>query len=100
MAFLTIGRHEFRLHSIDLNPIILRDKIRPGASYSANLGNLKSTDAKEQIRTWLNEERLSPEEVQNPGAFFTFKINVYGTIMFVVHSTQFAILFRSPHPFI
>jgi len=54
------------------------------------LGNIRTTDAKERIRTWLNEERLSPEEVQNPGAFFTFKINVYGTIMFVVHSTQFA----------
>jgi hypothetical protein len=53
------------------------------------LGIVRTPDAKEKIRTWLIEERLSPEEVQNPGAFFTFKINVYGTIMFIVHSTQF-----------
>ena len=46
-------------------------------------------DSREKIKTWLVEERLSPEEVQNPDAYFTFKINVYGTIMFVVHSTQF-----------
>jgi len=54
------------------------------------LGNIRAGDAKERIRTWLSEERFSPEEVQNPGAHFTFKINVYGTIMFVVHSTQFS----------
>ena len=96
----TIGRHEFRLHSIDLNPIILRDKIRPGASYSANLGNLKSTDAKEQIRTWLNEERLSPEEVQNPGAFFTFKSTFTGRSCLWFTRPNLAILFRSPHPLI
>ena len=46
-------------------------------------------DSREKIKTWLIEERLSPEEVQNPDAYFTFKINVYGTIMFLVHSTQF-----------
>jgi len=53
------------------------------------LGNIRTGDARERIRTWLEEERLSPEEVQNPGAYFTIKVNVYGTIMFVVHSTQF-----------
>jgi hypothetical protein len=52
------------------------------------LGN-RIGDSKEKIKTWLIEERLSPEEVQNADAYFTFKINVYGTIMFVVHSTQF-----------
>jgi len=52
------------------------------------LGN-RIGDSREKIKTWLVEERLSPEEVQNPDAYFTFKINVYGTIMFVVHSTQF-----------
>lgn len=53
------------------------------------MGNNRIVEAREKIRTWLNEERLSLEEVQNPGAYYTFKINVYGTIMFVVHSTQF-----------
>jgi len=52
------------------------------------LGN-RIGDSREKIKTWLIEERLSPEEVQNPDAYFTFKINVYGTIMFLVHSTQF-----------
>ena len=46
-------------------------------------------DSREKIKTWLVEERLSPEDVQNPDANFTIKINVYGTIMFVVHSVQF-----------
>jgi hypothetical protein len=53
------------------------------------LGN-RIEDSRERIRTWLIEERLSPEVLQNPDAYFTFKINVYGTIMFVVHSTQFS----------
>lgn len=53
------------------------------------MGNNRIAESRERIRIWLSEERLSPEEVQNPGAHFTFKINVYGTIMFVVHSTQF-----------
>ena len=53
------------------------------------MGINRIADSKERIKTWLNEERLSPEDVQNAGAHFTFKINVYGTIMFVVHSTQF-----------
>ncbi len=52
------------------------------------MGN-RIEDSREKIKTWLVEERLSPEEVKNPDAYFTFKINVYGTIMFVVHSTQF-----------
>jgi len=53
------------------------------------LGNNTIGDARAKIRSWLTEERFSPEEVQNHGAYYTFKINVYGTIMFVVHSTQF-----------
>jgi hypothetical protein len=53
------------------------------------LGTNKTGEVREKIGAWLTEERLSPEEVQNPGAFFTFKINVYGTIMFLVHSSQF-----------
>ena len=53
------------------------------------MGNRIIGESKEKIKTWLIEERLSPEEVQNQDAYFTFKINVYGTIMFVVHSTQF-----------
>jgi hypothetical protein len=53
------------------------------------LGNYNLGVAREKIKTWLNEERFSPEEVQNPGSYFTFKINVYGTIMFVVHASQF-----------
>ncbi len=72
----------------DLNLVFLTNKIRE-LSISSNLGINRIADSKERIRTWLNEERLSPEEVQNAGAHFTFKINVYGTIMFVVHSTQF-----------
>ena len=58
-------------------------------SNSLILGNIRVEEAREKLRSWLGEERLSPEEVQNPGAYFTFKINVYGTIMFVVQSTQF-----------
>jgi hypothetical protein len=53
------------------------------------LGNNRIGDSQEKIKSWLSEERFTPEDVQNPGAFYTFKINVYGTIMFVVHSTQF-----------
>lgn len=53
------------------------------------MGNNRIGDSREKIRSWLDEERLSPEDVQNPGAFYTYKINVYGTMMFVVHSTQF-----------
>jgi hypothetical protein len=44
---------------------------------------------KESIRTWLAVERFSPEEVRDDHSYYIFKINVYGTIMFVGHSTQF-----------
>jgi hypothetical protein len=44
---------------------------------------------KERIRTWLVDERFSPEEIKDDHSFYIFKINVYGTIMFVGHSTQF-----------
>jgi hypothetical protein len=54
------------------------------------LGNSRTVgDARDKIRSWLTEERLSPEDVQNAGAYYTFKVNVYGTMMFVVHSSQF-----------
>ena len=52
--------------------------------------NYSIGEARAKIKTWLTEERFSPEEVQNQGAYYTFKISVYGTIMFLVHSTQFA----------
>lgn len=53
------------------------------------MGINKIGDARDKIKTWLTDERLSPDEVQNAGAYYTFKVNVYGTIMFIVHSTQF-----------
>jgi hypothetical protein len=53
------------------------------------LGTNRTGESRERIRSWLVEERFSPEDVQNPGAYYTYRINVYGTIMFVVHSTQF-----------
>jgi len=44
---------------------------------------------KERIKTWLVDERFSPEEIKDDHSYYIFKINVYGTIMFVGHSTQF-----------
>jgi len=49
----------------------------------------KIEDAKDRIRTWLTDERFSPEEIKDQHSYYIFKINVYGTIMFVGHSTQF-----------
>jgi hypothetical protein len=45
--------------------------------------------ARTKIKRWLEEENLMPEETENPDAYYTFGISVYGMKLFVVHSRHF-----------